>query len=267
MLDEPRVVDLVRGGHVVRDEDDRRQLVDPLADPVRALQLVEQYVTVSSSLGFWISWNARLLELLAIRSCRSRPGAAGGTPARSSARSRGSRALTRSDCLSCSPPKFCVDSTCHASFSPNDSFAVTLKFVLLLRLLDDLGLHTRRVARLGPPRLELVLELLRGARLLGHLAGRVAPDLLRRERDRGDQVADLVVLGHPGLPVGHHDPEVDRSSWRRRRTRSARAASSPAWSAAGTAGWSRRAGSATVVPLSGTSTSGLLLAGSRLRAR
>src|SRR6185436_14566961 len=52
---------------------------------------------------------------------------------------------------------------------------------LLLRLLDDLGLDAGRVARLGPPRLQLVLQLLRGPRLLRDLAGRVAPDLLRRE--------------------------------------------------------------------------------------
>ena len=39
---EPGVVDLVRRRHVVRHQDDRRELVDPLADLVRALQLVEQ---------------------------------------------------------------------------------------------------------------------------------------------------------------------------------------------------------------------------------
>ena len=42
VLDQPGVVDLVRRRHVVRDQDDRRELVDALADPVRALQLVEE---------------------------------------------------------------------------------------------------------------------------------------------------------------------------------------------------------------------------------
>ena len=42
MLYEPRVVDFVRRGHIVGDEDDRRELVDALADPVGALQLIEQ---------------------------------------------------------------------------------------------------------------------------------------------------------------------------------------------------------------------------------
>ena len=120
----------------------------------------------------------------------------------------------------------CVDSTCQRPSPPIDSFAVTLKFVFSCAFSTiwdstrDVSLDSvRRVCR-------LVLELLRRPRLLGDLPGRVAPDLLRRERNGGDQVADLVVLGLPRLPVRHHDPEVDRSSSRRRRTRSARAASS-----------------------------------------
>ena len=42
VLDEPGVVDLLGGRHGVGDEDHGRELVDALADPVLALQLVEQ---------------------------------------------------------------------------------------------------------------------------------------------------------------------------------------------------------------------------------
>ncbi len=86
------------------------------------------YVTVSSSLGFWISWNvvssssSDSLVSISTRCCWRNSCALLRTFSRKSR-------LTRSDCLSCSPPKACVDSTCHASFSPIDSFAVTLKFV------------------------------------------------------------------------------------------------------------------------------------------
>ena len=41
-VDEPRVIDLVRRGHGIRDEDDRCETVQPFADLVLALQLVEQ---------------------------------------------------------------------------------------------------------------------------------------------------------------------------------------------------------------------------------
>ena len=42
MLDQPGVIDLIRCRDVVRDQNDGRELVDPLANSVGALQLVKQ---------------------------------------------------------------------------------------------------------------------------------------------------------------------------------------------------------------------------------
>ena len=64
MLDEPRVVDLVRRRDVVGDEDHRGQLLDPLADPVRALQLVEHVGDGQLVVGVLDLVERRLLELL-----------------------------------------------------------------------------------------------------------------------------------------------------------------------------------------------------------
>src|SRR4051812_38048523 len=81
---------------------------------------------------------------------------------------------------------------------------------LALRLLDDFALGTPGVSRFGLVRLEVVLQLLYGPRLLGDVLRGVPPYLLGRERDGRHQLPHLVVLRHPSLPVRGHDPKVDR---------------------------------------------------------
>ena len=92
---------------------------------------------------------------------------------------------------------------------PKVSLAVRLKCVFSCAFLTISLVRAGGIGGLGLAGLEVVLDLLYRSRLLGDRAGGVAPDLLGRERDRADEVADLVLLGLPGLAVGHHDPEVD----------------------------------------------------------
>ena len=78
------------------------------------------------------------------------------------------------------------------------------------RLAYDLRVRAAGVLRLGGSRGLDILELLLQAVAPDYLLRFVTPHLFRSQRNRRYQVAHLVVLGFPGLPVGEHDAVVGR---------------------------------------------------------
>ena len=180
------------GRHGVGDQDHGRELVDALADPVLALQLVEQVGDGQLVVG--------VLDLVERRGFRFRRLAAVDLHAvllpillRALEHALAHLLLGLSRILA----GFTAAALrgCDGEAVAAEGFLrAHVEVRLLLRPLDDLAVRARRVAGLGSARLETVLDLLGRARLLRHNARRVAANLLRRERDGAHEVADLVLL-------------------------------------------------------------------------
>ena len=124
------------------------------------------------------------------------------------------RTLSRNSFFVCADSLLCFAAAAlgrgHSNALAAEGFVARhVEVGLLLRLVDDLVVGARGVARLGSASVEVVVEFLVAPRLLDHRPRRVAPDLLRRERDGLDELADLVLLRFPGLAIGDQHAEVD----------------------------------------------------------
>src|SRR5262249_16897710 len=70
---------------------------------------------------------------------------------------------------------------------------------------DNLLVHACCITRLRLTSVQRILDLFHSPGLLSDCACCVPANFLRRERNRGDKVSYLVVLGLPSLPVRDHD--------------------------------------------------------------
>jgi hypothetical protein len=208
VLHQPGIVDLMRRRHVVGDHDDRRQLMNPLADFVSTLQLIEKVGHRQLVVGILDLVERGRIDLCALRGLDLHP-LLFSILSRALLHAFAHLALgiRRIGTVAFATVRGGADRHAVAAIGPTGA---PVEMIFVLRLPYDLRIGARGFIRLVSASPHVVFEFLHGAALLRDRARGVPANLLRRERDRVHQVANLVRLRLPSLAVGHQDAEVDR---------------------------------------------------------